>query len=492
MVRAVQLSCVDKSNLSAGLPPTIWYMGAKTRVLNDFLDRVLLGEVPRGATVLDLFSGTGVVSAFCARHFRIHSNDSQRFAQVIAQSFTEHRRQDRSAFLKSLDWDKDLAAAFAKNRATLEELYAPALEEEARHLESLWGKSDEDKSRRARRGPDRVAAIESYREFLSQPGAVYGETGKASGFYRKARSLLSERSILAHRRERFRSPFCLVTTYYSNCYFGVRQAIELDSIRAAIESIDEKDDRFAEKKKTHYLSALMHVASVSTSGTSHFAQPRHFRKDSEIEAMARRRQIDIVSTFLDASTAIQGVVRATSYRAGNRAVCSDYKDLIQEGESGPVFRDDVRADLVYMDPPYTQDNYSRFYHVLETLCEYDYPELERDSAGKILRGRYPVREKRFISGFCSVRGVEKEFETCIQASANSGSGLVISYGSPDGLLLKTFAARRPGKDPVRLFETLCRKYYRKVQTQRRTILHSGQGDRNKETEELLVVCARPR
>lgn len=46
---------------------------------------------------------------------------------------------------------------------------------------------------------------------------------------------------------------------------------------------------------------------------------------------------------------------------------------------------------VYLDAPYTRDEYSRYYHVLETLVRYGYP-------ASIGRGRVPVKgEDRFSS-----------------------------------------------------------------------------------------------
>ena len=35
----------------------------------------------------------------------------------------------------------------------------------------------------------------------------------------------------------------------------------------------------------------------------------------------------------------------------------------------------IKADIVYIDPPYNSRQYSRFYHVLETLTKWDKPEL---------------------------------------------------------------------------------------------------------------------
>ncbi|OIO73583.1 MAG: hypothetical protein AUJ85_07620 [Elusimicrobia bacterium CG1_02_37_114] len=47
-----------------------------------------------------------------------------------------------------------------------------------------------------------------------------------------------------------------------------------------------------------------------------------------------------------------------------------------------IFREDVnllakklKADVVYIDPPYNSRQYSRFYHVLETLTKWDKPKL---------------------------------------------------------------------------------------------------------------------
>lgn len=47
-----------------------------------------------------------------------------------------------------------------------------------------------------------------------------------------------------------------------------------------------------------------------------------------------------------------------------------------------IYRDDanhlarrIHSDLVYIDPPYNSRQYSRFYHVYETLVKWDYPDL---------------------------------------------------------------------------------------------------------------------
>ena len=76
------------------------------------------------------------------------------------------------------------------------------------------------------------------------------------------------------------------------------------------------------------------------------------------------------------------------------------------------------VDLIYIDPPYTNAHYSRFYHILETLVVYDYPELE-------YFGRY--RNDRFQSPFCIKSEALREFDRMIGACARINKTAVISY-----------------------------------------------------------------
>ena len=475
---------------SPRLPRTLWYMGVKARVLPGFLDRVLAAEVPPGGTVLDLMSGTGVVAAHCADRHRVFTNDSQEYAQVIARSLVEHDPEEKDAFLRSVDPRRDLFPTYKKNLAALQQIYA----EPSRVERALLERFEKD--------GQNASWARDYRAFLETPGGYYCSDIPRNGnrLYARAGKLLSEASISRYRGDPRRRPACLMTSYYANIYFGVRQTLELDSLRAAIDEmaesgeIDELQSRGPnpERKKVHYLSALLHAASVSTSGTSHFAQPRHLSKDAELRAMARRRKIDVFSLFEEFSREILSTVRRTRYAEGNRCFVGDYRSLVVGSQEQCRFRLPERPDLVYLDPPYTADHYSRFYHVLEVLARYDYPVLEKDSSGAVVRGRYPEIRRRFRSGFCRPASVEGEFRQVIRAAAGSGAKLVVSYAWPTGLLLKQYAKTSPGTKPIRRFESLCRKSYRKVVTKRLPMMHSGQGDRNLAIEELLVVCSGPR
>lgn len=467
------------------LPRTLWYMGVKARVLPGFLDEVLEAEVPGGGTVVDLMSGTAIVSAFCAHRWRVFANDVQAYAQVIAKSFIEHDPARKEAFADSVDPRRDLDLACERNLSALEDLYAPALAAESLLLSRF---------RNGDRGED---WCREYRQLLEEPEGIYaspsrpGASIRRGGLYARARDLIGEPSIARYREAPQRRPACLAAAYYANVYFGLHQALVLDSLRAAMDEISPGDP-FAAEKRTHYLSALLHTASISTSGTSHFAQPRHLTKDTELEAMAGRRLIDVRETFEELSREILATVRATDHSPGNQAFCGDYRGFLEDRAGQTRFVFPAEVDLVYLDPPYTLDHYSRFYHALEVLARYDYPELERDARGQATRGRYPRIEQRFQSDFCRRAAVEGEFRRVIQAAAGAGAKLVISYSSPTGLLLKTYLRQRPTEDPIQRLEALCGERYRTVTTKRLAMTHSGQGEPSRRIEELLVVCKGPK
>lgn len=76
----------------------------------------------------------------------------------------------------------------------------------------------------------------------------------------------------------------------------------------------------------------------------------------------------------------------------------------QEYEGVEIYREDanrlatkVEADLFYLDPPYNSRQYSRFYHVYETLVKWNEPKLY----GVALK---PAPEN--MSRYCTVKAVD--------------------------------------------------------------------------------------
>jgi len=77
----------------------------------------------------------------------------------------------------------------------------------------------------------------------------------------------------------------------------------------------------------------------------------------------------------------------------------------------------IKVDLVYIDPPYNSRQYSRFYHVLETLTKWNKPELH----GTALKP-----EPENMSDYCRVQAKERLAELIKDLNAKY---LVVSYNN---------------------------------------------------------------
>lgn len=128
----------------------------------------------------------------------------------------------------------------------------------------------------------------------------------------------------------------------------------------------------------------------------------------------------------------------------------DYKVLLTEKNIKKYLKG---VKLVYVDPPYSEAQYSRFYHLLETVIKYDYPKLSH-------KGLY--REDRFQSNFCYPSKASNEFDFVIQNTSKMGAKIAISY-SESGLI------------PPAEIKKICAKYYKKVRIHYFDHSHSMQG-----------------
>jgi adenine-specific DNA-methyltransferase len=95
-----------------------------------------------------------------------------------------------------------------------------------------------------------------------------------------------------------------------------------------------------------------------------------------------------------------------------------------EVKSASIFREDanslakrIQTDIAYIDPPYNSRQYSRFYHVLETLTKWDKPKLH----GVALKP-----EPENMSDYCRVSAKDRFAELVNDVNAKY---LVVSYNN---------------------------------------------------------------
>jgi hypothetical protein len=216
----------------------------------------------------------------------------------------------------------------------------------------------------------------------------------------------------------------LCTERYSNAYFGVSQAAEIDSLRAAIETVLSATDPLRDL----CLAALILAVCTCTSGP-HFAQPPKLKSVKALRDIIERRARSVTWEF---ELALRRFADRPALSMPYAPVTTlDWRAALEKfvADLGSV-----RPAAVYLDPPYSKLQYSRYYHVLNVLLTYHYPS----STGV---GRYPPRTQRFSSRFeYQPRVAEREFSEVFTRCSAAGLHLILSYGErgflPVGKMIK--------------------------------------------------------
>jgi adenine-specific DNA-methyltransferase len=410
------------------MPVRIRYMGSKRRLAG------LVADVIRGLPTgpcLDLFSGMCSIGESLSDGQReVWCNDVQRYAAVTAEAFLKSRSSP------AVKRSGVIVEAFDRNLGSLAERYGRQLEIEAAALRDrnsfLYRKAKED----------------------------WEETTPRAQISAELAGLRSAASTF---------PYRMVTLSFSWGYFGLRQAIELDSLRYAM----DEALRAGEVTKEDWgwcLVATLQVASQVSASTGHFAQYLSVRDDRTFRRVQKVRSRSVKDRFFRVLSELQPF-GSEAWRQGSRVFCSDALQLLRSLASRPS---SDRPSVVYADPPYSKDQYSRYYHVLETLVLYDYPEIEG-------RGRY--RPGRFQTPFSQRTLVQEAFAELVEDVSRMGACLVLSYPS-NGLFFKVGGA----------LDKLLDSHFKLQSRLEIHCSHSTMGlaKGKEEATELIIVASQPR
>ena len=350
------------------MPLRVSYMGTKRKIATRVARAIDLA--PDGP-LLDLFSGMCAVSSAVSPSRQIWCNDVQVFASSVAKAFF-------ASPAPAIDYDDTAKLArppFLKNSSALQERFAHELGNEQRSL--ISGDLREIRSLEA-----------------AMPNVACDE------------SLDRERTHLATCRSD--RPYRLFTITFSGGYFGLEQCIQIDSIRFSIDQILEMGESDEHGHRWMCLALCQAACKVATT-TGHFAQ--HMRvNDRNCARFLTQRRRSIWREWLRALFEARPI-GTTKWRFGNRVFSQDAIELLE-----CLKLDGERPAVVYADPPYTQDQYSRYYHLYETLMKYDYPS----SYGS---GRY--RPDRFTSPYSIKTKVGDAMERLVAGCASLGSTFVL-------------------------------------------------------------------
>ncbi len=385
----------------------IRYMGNKREMADDVA--AVIDALKPGRAVLDLFCGMcSIAGALAGTGRPVWVNDVQRYATLAASCLvTADAPPPESSVVTAT-----LAASVDRNRTPLIERFADHLAAEDAVLAA----------------PTVDVYADAYRSFQH-----------AANCDRVAREVAG---LAVARRG---VPYRLSTLTFAWGYLGLRQSIELDSLRYAIEASRRRGDLTGTDQRWALL-ALVQAASRMATTSGHTAQYLHATNASSLARVVALRRRSAITQFRT-ELGLLAPYGDAKWRAGNRVSSGDALKLWPA-----MRRRGFRDAVVYADPPYSKNQYSRFYHVLETLTRYDYPQV----AG---RGRY--RPDRFITPFSTRRGVAPAFDRLARGVARTGSTLVLSYPSqgmlaqwtdtdPQAILKRHFesvsvALRRPAR-----------------------------------------------
>jgi adenine-specific DNA-methyltransferase len=371
------------------------YMGTK-RQLAPAVAEVLCSA--QQGVVLDLFSGMCAVGTEVGERRQIWNNDAQVFASTVAEAF--FTSQD---LLPSLSCTIELLFNYyEQNLFALQEKYVSHLAEELKVIES--------------------GQINRLLAYLNK---------HANECLTEER--IQERAELSTARDTF--PYRLFSITYADGYFGMQQSIEIDSIVYAVDQNFKRED-ISHDQRNWLLIALGQAMLRVANTTGHFAQYLQLKEGNLAFYLSQRKKsvwAEFVSCISDNCP-----IGGARWRRRNKVFNEDSVDLLVSLRTRSV-----QPSAIYADPPYTDDQYSRYYHVYESLIKYDYPQIAS-------KGRY--RPDRFRSGF-SLRGqVAAAFESLVNNAAAIGADLIVSYPS-SGLLHEI------GETPERFL----RRHYNKIE-----------------------------
>ena len=312
----------------------------------------------------------------------------------------------------------------------------------------------------------------------SQPLAAFG--GHAPGNL----SLFAAAGLEAIQRLKSRglssSPDTTVSRLFGGVYFSFAQSIALDSLLSNAHSAGSESD-------TLLAAALSTASSLVNTVGKQFAQPIRPRnklgelKRGLVAIVARDRSREAFEAYqgwLNKYAALpQSRFQATALR-------QDYRSAIDEHGNS--------LSVLYADPPYTRDHYSRFYHVLETMCLRDNPAFSTVvKAGETSVSRGLYRVDRHQSDFCIRSLAPAAFESLFRLSREADLPLVVSY-SPH----ETGDGTHPRVVSMAQIIELANASYKRVETipiqgsSHNNLNRVGLKLKAREHAEILLLCYR--
>lgn len=414
---------------------------------------------PTGGTICDLFSGSGTVSKYFINYRNVISSDIQVYSSVLCEA-------EMTGLMETFDTNKFIDEVFSGNHLEqLNKVFGSLLEYERKCVTEAQN-----------------GMVEGLFEIIENGSIYIFENDEEVERSKELTGQLERVSKYVDENGLKNSEDIMITRYYGGLYFSYQQAVYLDCIAHFVFS-------YTGIKKTKMLAALLSTASeiVNTVGKQ-FAQPLKVRnskgeyKKSLLKKILDDRALNVIDIY---KKWINHYMSRGIPEHSYDIICDDYVKALKA-----LKHKDVK--VIYADPPYTRYHYSRYYHVLETICLRDNPKITTtfpNGAGGISRAIY--REGRHQSPFCIKSKAEGAFEALFKGVSDLNVPLVLSYSPFDPSQAVT-----PRLQTIDQLIEMAQRYFSEVETLSPGVFtHSKLNSTDKNFDanheaEILILCKK--
>lgn len=408
------------------------YQGSKNN-LSGFIQKNLEPYIKKDKAIFDIFSGSGAVSNIFRDNYMVFANDTEMYASIIADALLN--QPQISSATKLVD---KISIAFSDTLKEMAILISKFLEKEDVALKE----QDFDK------------LISVYNDYPTVWNGGYSE-------------IINDELTVDKIKEK--NDYYLFVTYYASNYYGISQALEIDCLIKIINTV------FHDYKNVLLTCLFYAMKETVFSKDGHMAQPLSFEKNqNRLFVQRSKRVFDLFVKKLKEYITLNH----SRYSGKNMVFNQNFEELLNEQTFSKI-------GLVYADPPYTDMQYSRYYHLLNVAAKYDYPLLTINKNG-YTKGLYT--EGRYQSKLSQRGSAKQSLEKLISFCAKTNTNLALSYAYPKDR--KTQATDRYTISIDELIN-LAIKYYSSTRVNVVTQDYNHANHRNSEHKkviEYLILC----
>ena len=409
------------------------YQGNKSSLMS-FISKNIKNYLSYSDKICDIFSGSGTVGAFLKNDYPIIANDVELYSYIISSAL----------------------------------LNTPSLKEIA-NIRDIFNNGFKSNFNQLLKRKEKYVAQE--RNFISD-----GNNEALINMYNNFPTIWNhvDASITYYNLKQ-KKEYNLFLYYYSGTYFSIEQSITIDAI---IKTIHEIEDSSSINVLWSCLFYAMSEVVFSKDG--HMAQPLNIEKN--LTRHIKQRSKDVMFFFNKKLDEFILYSKEVNTEKVNIVYNEDVLSLLKKDS---FINQNIK--MIYADPPYTDMQYSRYYHLLNVAAQYNYPK-PTIIHGQYTKGLYTEgRNQSSLSKKSTAKDVLEElFNFCFE----NGITLALSYAYPKNEQnQKTDRYTVSIKELVHMAKSIFGN--KKVQIEQERYKHSNhRNSSSKEVYEYLIICGQ--